>query len=490
MGKVAIVGVEGSGKTVLMAGLCECYQQVSAKDLYLMPENKAAHMFMTQVPHKLRVKREWPAATSIDALRYMKWTLRRGQTIVEEIEMLDYPGELYRMAFDDEASSSEVESKSSELNEFLAHLTDAKVLVVLLNLSNLENPGDNPRNAETIWLTRKIFDYASQIPSIERMMLVFTQADRYAEQLRAAGGPQALYERDLPMMHVLYPHLLVTAVSAVDRVDAENHPCEGFSSESCVELMNLILNDLTLNIPPGYVKKIRIAKDVEMIFVWCAPGSFLMGSPENEEGRGKDERQHSVTLSKGFFIGRYPVTQQQWELLTGDNSSGNKVGGFLGFGGATRPNHPVEHVSRNDIIGFINRLNTWMNSGKFRLPTEAEWEYACRAGSTGPYAGSLDEMAWHGGNSADSSHEVGRKKPNNWGIYDMHGNVWEWCADNYCSEYSQTSSDSIRRDKSGRFVIRGGSFRSEKGSCRSAERFNIGAGNRFAVCGIRLVFIP
>jgi formylglycine-generating enzyme required for sulfatase activity len=451
MGKVAIVGVEGSGKTVLMAGLCECFKQVpGSDDPYLMPENKAAHMFMMQVPHKLRVKREWPAATNIDGLRSMKWTLRKGQTILEEIEMLDYPGELYRLAFDDEARPAEIEAKRSELNEFLGHLSDAKVLVVLLNLSDLENPGENARNAETIWMTRKIFDYAQRLPNLVRKMLVFTQADRYEKQLKAAGGPKALYARDLPMMHVLHPQLMVTAVSAVNHVDALNRPSEGYSSESCVELMDLIINDSTTNRIPGCEKKLDIGNGVIMTFVWCPPGKGCVGSLATEVGHQPDEKLYSAEVPIGFFIGKYPVTQRQFEVIMGYNPSANKSGKVLGMGGNTLPNHPVEMVSSTDVTNLINKLNSRYKSGVFRLPSEALWEYACRAGTETPYAGDLNSMAWYNENSGLITHAVGEKRPNAWGIHDMHGNVWEWCQ---CD------------------VVKGGCYASKKEKCRSASKW-------------------
>jgi formylglycine-generating enzyme required for sulfatase activity len=489
MGKVAIVGVEGSGKTVLMAGLCECFKQVpGSDDPYLLPENKAAHMFMMQVPHKLRVKREWPAATNIDGLRSMKWTLRRGQTILEEIEMLDYPGELYRLAFDDDAQSAEIEAKRPELSEFLGHLTDAKVLVVLMNLSDLENPGENAKNAETIWMTRKIFDYAERLTNIERKMLVFTQADRYEEQLESAGGPEALYARDLPMIHVLYPHLMVTAVSAVDQVNDENRPREGYSSQGCAELMDFILNDSTLNMAPGASRKIKLEEGSYLEFVWCPSGTFLMGSPETEKGRSDDEKQHLVTLTKGFFIGKYPVTQQQWELIMGCNPSGNKSGGFLGFGAQTQPNYPVESVSYADCLRYCEALNKRLEVCSVRLPTEAEWEYACRAGTTTAYAGRLEDMAWYLENANNMTHEVGRKRPNPWGIFDMLGNVCEWCLDCYSEKYPLNAVDPYF-SKSNTNVLRGGCYFSKKENCRSAVR---GKRDMFSVLrwiGFRLVVV-
>ncbi len=240
MSKVAIVGVEGSGKTVLMASLSECFGKISESEPYLMPENQSAYTFMQQVPHRLRVDRAWPGATGIDALRTMRWTLRSGQTVLNTIEMLDYPGELYRLAFG-ERSAEELAAHRAELDEFLEHLTDADTLIVLFNLADVENQGANARNAETVWITRGIFDYAKTLPNLKRQHLVFTQADRYAAALKEAGGADGLFAQKLPMLKLLHPDLSVTAISAVDGMDEEGRPKPGYSSGSCRELMRLIL---------------------------------------------------------------------------------------------------------------------------------------------------------------------------------------------------------------------------------------------------------
>ncbi len=208
----------------------------------------------------------------------------------------------------------------------------------------------------------------------------------------------------------------------------------------------------------GDTKTITLPGGAKMEMVWCPPGSFTMGSPSGEEGRFDNETQHRVTLTKGFWLGKYEVTQAQWKSVMGNNPSW-----FKG------DNRPVECVSWEDCQEFIRKLNAMpeiVKSGLvFRLPTEEEWEYACRAGATGKYCNlaggreitsdTLGEGAWYGVNSGDKTHPVGHKKPNALGLYDMHGNVWEW---------TQTSDGDLR-------VYRGGSWDDPAGYCESSYRY-------------------
>jgi len=155
------------------------------------------------------------------------------------------------------------------------------------------------------------------------------------------------------------------------------------------------------------------------------PGEFMMGCSTNDDGCKADEKPaHRVRITKAFEIGKYEVTQTQWQAVMGTNPSVLR--------GEDRP---VESITKGEAQGFLNKLNARSDGYQYRLPTEAEWEYAARAGSTGPFAGELDEIAWYAGNSEDETHPVGKKKSNAWGIYDMHGNVREWVQDFYSANY-------------------------------------------------------
>ena len=224
---------------------------------------------------------------------------------------------------------------------------------------------------------------------------------------------------------------------------------------------------------------------MEMIYV--APGSFTMGSPESEEGRDDDEKQHRVTLTKGFWLGKYEVTQKQWESVMGDNSSHFK-GGDL----------PVEQVSWEDCQEFIRKVNASLNCGA-RLPTEAEWEYACRAGTRSAYswgdALNGDKANCNGnypcgttvkGPYKERTVAVGNYQPNAWGFYDMHGNVWEWCNDWHADYPSGSVTDPMGRVSGGNRVLRGGGWYDNARNCRSALRNRLWPGICNLNCGFRL----
>ncbi|MBF0186774.1 MAG: formylglycine-generating enzyme family protein [Magnetococcales bacterium] len=206
---------------------------------------------------------------------------------------------------------------------------------------------------------------------------------------------------------------------------------------------------------------------IGMTFVQIPMGSFTMGVDLNfEKGEADETPQHNVTITQPFYMGKYEVTQQQWIAVMGDNPSKYK--------GKDRP---VEQVNWRDVKKFIRKLNKSEGGKRYRLPTEAEWEYACRAGSTTTYSfgdspRKIGEYAWFDDNSDDETHPVGQKKPNAWGLYDMHGNVWEWVADWYDKSFYASSprEDPEGPEDGNSRVARGGGFDHSEQYLRSAER--------------------
>ena len=217
-----------------------------------------------------------------------------------------------------------------------------------------------------------------------------------------------------------------------------------------------------------------------MEFMWIPAGRFLMGSPEDEGDRDDDELQHEVRIREGFWMKKYEVTQGEWEAMMGVNPSR--------FSNCS-PQCPVDSVSWFDIGEFIQRLNG-REPGKgyrYRLPTEAEWEYAARAGTTKSRYGDLDEIAWYFGNSGRTTHPVGSKVANAWGLHDMLGNVLEWTADWYDGYPSGSVTDPQGPSTGSYRVYRGGSWRHYARNVRSATRLSYSPGNRYYIIGFRLV---
>ena len=244
---------------------------------------------------------------------------------------------------------------------------------------------------------------------------------------------------------------------------------------------------------PGSSGQKEIAVDlgsgVRLELVLIPAGEFLMGSPESDKDAAPNEKpQHRVRITKPFYLGKRLVTQEQWEAVMGDDPSR-----FEG------PENPVENVSWDDCQRFLGKLNErfGVEAGRFQLPTEAQWEYACRAGSRSRYwfgedEGQLDKCAWCEKNSGGRTHPVGEKRPNAWGLYDMSGNVWEWCADWWDSDYyahSPVDDPSGPATGSGR-LGRGGGWNRPAGFCRSAHRGHGGHGYRSDNLGLRVSRVP
>ena len=253
--------------------------------------------------------------------------------------------------------------------------------------------------------------------------------------------------------------------------------------------------------------------DIDLDLRWIDPTSFWMGSLDTEAGRNPDEKVHEVALAGGFWLGTFEVTQEQWFFVMGDQPSYFKAAG---------PRAPVERVSWRDAQLFLAKLNTLVQQGHlpwagvlFRLPTEAEWELACRAGTFGAtYAGemhpaganncpALGQIAWYGGNAGvdydggwDSTkwmeleiphtragtHPVGLKQPNAWGFHDLLGNVWEWCDDLYAA-YPEGSA---AEGPAGRRVARGASWGNQARAVRAATRNALDPDTRHERVGFRV----
>ncbi len=238
---------------------------------------------------------------------------------------------------------------------------------------------------------------------------------------------------------------------------------------------------------------VDLGKGIKLEMLLIPAGEFLMGSPDSDKGAigsflPDQWPQHRVRITKPFYLGKYLVTQEQWEAMMDSNLSG-----FKG------PKNPVETVSWDDCQKFLGKLNAKSAAGvgKFQLPSEAQWEYACRAGSTTRYCFGDDEpklgdYAWYGANSDSKTHPVGEKKPNAWGLYDMHGNVWEWCQDGYDEGYyAKSPMDDPTGPTGGSYrVLRGGGYNSPAGYCRSAFRRRGRPGNRYVTLGLRVSLVP
>ena len=229
-------------------------------------------------------------------------------------------------------------------------------------------------------------------------------------------------------------------------------------------------------------------KGVTMTLAAIPAGTFTMGSPEGEKNRLKGEGpQREVTISKPFRMGVYEVTQEQYEAVTGKNPSIVKG-----------PQNPVECVSWDDAVAFCKTVSG--KTGKtVSLPTEAQWEYACRAGTEtafgfGDAEADLSDYAWYVANGENKTHPVGQKKPNAWGLYDMHGNVLEWCMDYVSDSYAGAKTTDPQGPPSWtgfapRRILRGGSWFNFPQICRSAYRYGNSPEIRDGYCGFRVVVL-
>jgi formylglycine-generating enzyme required for sulfatase activity len=263
-------------------------------------------------------------------------------------------------------------------------------------------------------------------------------------------------------------------------------------------------------ISEGLVLPAELTNSIGMKFRLIQPGTFMMGSPESEAGRDSDERQHQVTLTQPFYMGVYPVTVGDFKRFVdkvGYKTEGERDGkGAYGWTGkewkqdakitwrnpgfTQTDQDPVVCVSWNDAQSYCQWLSE-LEGKSYRLPTESEWEYGCRAGSSTAYCfgdgeARLGEYAWYESNSERRTHAVGQKKPNAWGLYDMHGNVWEWCSDWYGDYPRGAVTDPMGASTGSYRVHRGGSWCNVAAGCRSACRSRNVPSYRYSLLGFRL----
>jgi formylglycine-generating enzyme required for sulfatase activity len=245
----------------------------------------------------------------------------------------------------------------------------------------------------------------------------------------------------------------------------------------------------------------EVVNSIGMKLVYIPPGKFTMGSPADEKGRSKEEEEHEVEITKGFYLGVYEVTQSEYQEVMGANPSQFSAQ-RRGKDRVPIPTNrfPVENVLWYEAKEFCEKLTAMGKEREkkrvYRLPTEAEWEYACRggAGRKTPYhcGNTLSPSQANFENKVKRTCEVGLYKPNGYGLYDMHGNVWEWCSDYYGEKYYATSP---RRDPPGASegpnrVVRGGSWLFGRGACRSADRHWAVPSARSGVIGFRVALVP
>ncbi|OQX08654.1 MAG: hypothetical protein BWK80_47925, partial [Desulfobacteraceae bacterium IS3] len=324
----------------------------------------------------------------------------------------------------------------------------------------------------------------------------------------AEWGTPVLYMRSADgMLFKFEDEVLSDKDTEIDISEDMEDEEETESSEDVKSVIEVVSPEIKIEQPK------RFTNSIGMEFVWIPPGEFMMGSPEGEPGRYDNERLHRVKLIRGFYIQTTPVTQGQWKALMKNNPSRFKDGG---------DDCPVEMVSWNDAQEFIKKLNldsarlpsevetrlpvgelspaVGERSRTYRLPTEAEWEYACRAGTDTPFCFgrclSTDEANYDGnyplkgcpkGKYREKTTPVKTFPPNDWGLYDMHGNVWEWCQDWYGDYPSGAVTDPAGPDSGSNRVGRGGSWLNVARLCRSARRSRDSPGLRYNYLGFRLL---
>jgi formylglycine-generating enzyme required for sulfatase activity len=232
---------------------------------------------------------------------------------------------------------------------------------------------------------------------------------------------------------------------------------------------------------PGMKFRLPLGRDVYLDFCYISPGQMKLGSTSEEGALRSTEQRNEVVFDHHFWMGKTQVTQTQYKFIMNRQPST--------FSG---PEHPVENVTWEDAQEFVDRLNerkSLPNGWSFTLPTEVQWEYACKAGIDTDFSGgSLDEVGWYSANAKSSTHQVAFKKPNLWGLHDMHGNVWEWCSDWFTPQ--PLSENSPNRSFTGIMKVkRGGSWGSGTDECKASARRGSAPHEKSSLIGFRIAIV-
>ncbi|MEW6235609.1 MAG: SUMF1/EgtB/PvdO family nonheme iron enzyme [Candidatus Omnitrophota bacterium] len=352
-----------------------------------------------------------------------------------------------------------LKSENSSLKQEISYVKRQVNLIISHQRSQLKPPSDEARK-----LSKQIPDDASPY----ELALKAIAEERYIDAKALLEKAEREINKDaqknfftlIPPPTPTLKEQITFPTNAPNPESIIPNPIQSISSPAPTQ--QTPIKELTIHLP----------QNIDMTFVYIPAGEFMMGHGKNERDITEMRTPpHKVTIYHEFYIGKYLVTQAQWRAIMGDNPSYFKE----------KPNNPVEQVTWYSCKLFIERLNQ-MDKGIFRLPSEAEWEYACRAGTTTWfYWGDdleykvIDKYAWFGGNSNGTTHEVGLKEPNRWCLYDMSGNIWEWCEDDWHFDYNGAPNDGnawISYPRNIIRVIRGGCWAGDASVCRSSIRYN------------------
>ncbi|MDR1383378.1 MAG: formylglycine-generating enzyme family protein [Planctomycetaceae bacterium] len=534
--QIAIVGTEGSGKTVLATVWAKkMFQQ---GDTYLYSKGFNTGIYVEKAWITLN-NGEWLPSTSPGKKFELEWDLYIGH-VAYPVKLLDVAGQDLRALFSNERRNDT--NLSEHERSVLDYLTNSSIIVIVVNLDDFVGEPEVFKRVENELILKDIIDIYAADKQHQDIAVVFTAYDLYQAEMEEQHGCFEDYVKN--KLRILWQAMRVGRqsgnmsidlfpVAAVNKTEIcpesrRRVPKPNFTSFGLEEFSDWVLtkvqqqiaiaasNQYVSNVFNGLIKEtetsavihlpyephlksVSMPKNpqagdvwkftmdgIEYSFHWCPSGKFMMGSPSSEENRRSNETQHQVTLSQGFWIQETEVMQQMWECVMGDNPSR--------FEGKQLP---VECVSWYDCQKFISRLNALNISSfgyRFSLPTEAQWEYACRAESTTAYSfgdswEQLENYAWYNNSSSGESNPVGQKKANSWGLYDMHGNVSEWCSDWYDDYPIKSVINPVGVSNGSTRVFRGGGWGIYARGCRSADRNDYAPTGRSDSLGLRLSLV-